>query len=607
MSGRLLPAALGAVGLALLLAVSWYTRAAAWTASDFPTSFQVRVTNGTGGALARPVPFTVNALNLVSGGYLNAGGSNLAFASPAGTEAEGMAQNLSANGYPWWVDVDLAAGQTSDYRVYLGGAAVTRDQPWYFYNDGVVSVPDAASLDITTNLTLSTRARLVTIPVADAWLMNKPGAYALGLRGGNTLVGRIWQSFSATLTTNAAGDATALTPSGCVNNWDCVTATSDGKGVITVDGAGTFQDNYNVTDFAPTTDVYNISVKVACSTTAIAGDQTWVGVRLGGVTGTLVNATAGCASLPAFARPGGGSWTATDLDTVQLVVEHRDVVTTTGMTTDYAAISVTYDAPVEVTYVGIAAATTYTLAMTYDGAALKLLVDGAEAASSAVAGAVATSAYNITIGAGITGWLDNAKVGDTSVAAPTWKVALAFEPDEITQTDAGDAGDGWGWEGWVEDTTAFNNDATYAFTRDTTGITVTVFPVSYTPAPAISLLTPTPPNLLGTPDPSGLFQRPTPVPSSITDPMREMATESGMDPDAWWLLLGTIIGVAVGALTYRVIASWTLAGLAFGGVLWAAEAIGGFEPQLLAVTLIGVYAMWSIHKFWTTGGSEASG
>ena len=84
--------------------------------------------------------------------------------------------------------------------------------------------------------------------------------------------------------------------------------------------------------------------------------------------------------------------------------------------------------------------------------------------------------YNIQLAgteAGLVGyWTFNSSVLD-----------FDYEPSNVAQTDAGDADDGWTWEGTVQDggqygLTNQDNDGAYTFVRDMSAITVTVGPIT---------------------------------------------------------------------------------------------------------------------------------
>ena len=71
-----------------------------------------------------------------------------------------------------------------------------------------------------------------------------------------------------------------------------------------------------------------------------------------------------------------------------------------------------------------------------------------------------------------------------------------------------------------------------------------------------------------------------------------------MPPNAWWLLLGTIIATVAGSRLMKVVPSFTITAVAGGAVLGMIVLIGG-----LSLWFLVFYALWSmgtisIHQYW---------
>ena len=73
--------------------------------------------------------------------------------------------------------------------------------------------------------------------------------------------------------------------------------------------------------------------------------------------------------------------------------------------------------------------------------------------------------------------IDRLRLGAVSVTNPTYRLDLQFEPDQITETQAGSSSNSWTWQGTVDDQSSSNRDGTYTLVRDTTDITVTAGPL----------------------------------------------------------------------------------------------------------------------------------
>jgi len=73
--------------------------------------------------------------------------------------------------------------------------------------------------------------------------------------------------------------------------------------------------------------------------------------------------------------------------------------------------------------------------------------DGGTPATNAYTGTIDSNASDVEIGE-FAVWLDNVRIGDTSVAAPTWRLELEYEPDQMDSTT-------------IDDQSGEGNDAAY--------------------------------------------------------------------------------------------------------------------------------------------------
>ncbi len=124
----------------------------------------------------------------------------------------------------------------------------------------------------------------------------------------------------------------------------------------------------------------------------------------------------------------------------------------------------------------LAVDTPYNIVGTYDGANVVLDIDGGtDEASTASTVTLNTTTSNVIIGNGdFRGTLARTRIGDTSVASPTYRLDLQYEPDQMAQTQEGNGGNSWTWQGTITDQSASTQTVTYGLVRDMTNISVAV-------------------------------------------------------------------------------------------------------------------------------------
>ncbi len=353
----------------------------------------VTIVNDSGSTLTNaPIAISAQPANLIAQGYMQSDAEDSRMSTQAGAELRHVAQGMTSDDVAWWVQVpSLADGSSITHVFHTGNSTATRDQGFLLDGSGdTITATDHADLDITTRLFTQAGFNVQSWPTSEAYVVRKQDAYEISLDdpgGVETVYGRVYASATATLLPNATGDFENIAnESGCASgsHWDCLQS-NDGitSRVLEVDALpdNTLQDAVNVGDFSPT-GVSIMDVDIVCDVEGIPGS--WkVGVRLSGTTGTLQSTTPGndCSDVDDFARPGGGSWTASDLDSVQLVVEITEFNdTAANLAFYYAAIVVTYVDSTELsvttdeTGTDLAVDTEYTVFLTADGTALELTV-----------------------------------------------------------------------------------------------------------------------------------------------------------------------------------------------------------------------------------------
>lgn len=150
----------------------------------------IDITNGSGAEITGRMVFTVNAAGLIDGYYMQGDAGDVRLTD--GTTEPFMAGNLSHTAAAWYTDrITVPANSVVRRNLWMGNETATLDQQWIADAADTVTVTDAASLDITGNLTISADVNIATIPSGDAYILNKTGAYWLKVGGNDTLAAGI--------------------------------------------------------------------------------------------------------------------------------------------------------------------------------------------------------------------------------------------------------------------------------------------------------------------------------------------------------------------------------------------------------------------------------
>ena len=611
----------GAVVLLAVLAGS--VSASNHTLDDYTYVMTLGINNQSGGALANtPIAVQMQPDNLTPN-FLQADAEDWRPADQAGTALNGVAQGMTSGNETWWVTIPAqGSGAVAAYDFHMGNSTATRDQS--FYLDGTtdtVTATDHADLDIADDLGILVDFNLLTWPVSDTYLLRKQAAYELGVRtsGGNeTIFAAVVSTVSAsvTLLPNASGDFENWpAESGCASgsHWDCLQSNDGYTSRINGNDDSTLnvQDAVNVADFGPTS-VTITEVDIVCDG-GPSGAGTFVGVRLSGTTGTLQRADTpvDCSGVGNFARPGGGSWTPTDLDSVQLVVEVDENSDTVTEAFYYGAIVVTYDTTTTTeasttTEQGgtlLVAGTQYRASATFDNDLgsnqLRLYVndsDNTAEANATETDNIDTNANNVIIGTAVAGRIAEAGVANVAAEEPTgaqFVVQYEYEPDEVAETQQGDSGNSWTWLGTVEDisTGGSDHDGAYSLTRDMSNIITWTYNFRNKTTTVVVAET-SPSDLLGTtaPDPAAtqtgarFFGR-TMLENVIEDP------NFGVTALAAWFLVWAALGMGLSVVAYNATRSIFFSAIPLPLMLWLGWLLG--TPIPLWVPLLFTLIVFS--------------
>ncbi len=573
----------------------------------------VGVDNQSGGAFSNtPIAVQMQPDNLVSD-FLQADADDWRPATVGGTALNGMAQGMGSGSATWWVEIPAQArGAVAAYDFHMGNTTATRDQSFRF--DGTtdtVTATDHADLDITDDLSVEVTFNAVAWPVSSTYLANKSSAYGVGLRttgGVETLFGevRVAENTEDNLPDAIIATDARMQDVNCTGaNVDCI-QTNDGETSYkwSWGGAGVTQ-TYSLDDSAvvaadtiSSVDVYTVAREVGW----VAGTHAQIRPSICFSTcntvtlGSLVSMTTNYVERSEnFANdPGGGAWSAADLDNLQIRIR-LDQNAATAVRFTQVFVRVTYVTTAEVTATTDDAAadletgTEYTVLLTYDNDAgsdeLDLSVNGTSRDTDSYTGDVATNANNVSLGTSYNGYITRSRIGSTSVATPTWMLQYDFEPNEIDETQQGDSGNSWTWTGTVEDVSAggSDHDGTYSLTRDMGDITTWTYNL-HSKSFAVAIAEETPTDLLGAtaPDPTGTEPDTQFFGREWLEPVLEHS-DIGVTPLAAWFLVFAGLGIGASVATYGVTKSIFFSGLPLPVFLWLGWALGTPIPLWLPI------------------------
>ena len=334
--------------------------------SDADYIATVRVTNNSTVASYVAVPITgINTTNLINQGFLNSSANNSVIRSSAGADIPFMPGYNAA----WVTYVDsIAADSIIDYTWYNNS---TGGEIRYFPDTSGMSVNDAASLEL-----------------GSMFSVNASGYFTAGN------VTASMSPATAQLTVTGAGDATALTPS-AGSNYQCVDETygspNDTDYVYTMNDT-VLIDYYEIQDGSIPAGAVIDSVTVYFRTKwSDEANYARPYLRLSGTNtaGTeITNSSSWTTNSEALSRPGGGTWSVSDIADLQVGIGLR---APNGMA-ECSQISV-----VIAYHIGAETSITageHDLIVASDGTDLTITIDEVEEASVSTGGASITNNSN---------------------------------------------------------------------------------------------------------------------------------------------------------------------------------------------------------------------
>lgn len=198
---------------------------------------------------------------------------------------------------------------------------------------------------------------------------------------------------------------------------------------------------------------------------------------------------------------------------------------------------------------------------------------------------ISTSAVQYIAGSGLTGKMDNLSVSGTSGLA----LFTPFNPTNNSLSQIGDSGNDWTWLGQIQDGSMQNNDLTYTILSDQTGVTSALIPLGANATPLV-FIAPELPDIVGNPELDVFTDPGTITPSVIMQKLRDVSTNGDFPATMFWLMLGSLVLVAISSVAMKVIAydmvPWGISLVGF----YLISVIAGPDFLILWVALNALYA-----------------
>jgi len=377
------PAALVTLVLTFLL-----TAAIPLSAADVSGALyraDVTVTNSSYTATRVSLPFTLNTQALIDGYYLDSDFSNVALQTASGT---GIPFMPALNGSSIWMMYveQITQNSSQNYILYTGGPDMGSTL-YYFPDDGGMTTADSATLELSDDFEIELSGIFDTSAGADKNLVYKEGAFSLYVSAEGVITAEIYGSSEETATLRPTGGGyyheyqSQYPASG--EFWDKVDEVSadDSTTYITPPYTGPWFETFTLTSNPFSAGDSIISVEVFFRIVRSGGTSTTNYVapvlRLGttDVVGTNRASTGSWTTWSeVLTRPGGGSWTVADFDSLEIGVRATSAGFASHTTQVYAVV--TYDESViAVSLTANVDSGEHIIAVVSDGVDVDLVVD----------------------------------------------------------------------------------------------------------------------------------------------------------------------------------------------------------------------------------------
>jgi len=357
----------------------------------------VRVSNNSTATSSVATTMTLSSAELISQNYVDAAFTKMALRYSSGADVPFMPSINSTVPWSIWVP-SIGANTYLNDIIYFGSSDMSSIKYWFPGSTGG-SVTDSASLEHSSNFTDTFSGYIDTTAGSGKYLVQKANAYEVFVSpdvSGN-VTARILTTVTETLTPDAAGDTDngfwVLTGA---SDWAAV-ATNDADTTYLAAGAVTANITLSLSNITSGRNVVsaNVSTIMVVRNT---GFNTYFQpkIRLSGneTLGTQQQAVGGAYTtyVDALNRPGGGTWTTADLNSLQVGIEGANQIN--GRVTHlYVNVTYIYETPVSAT--GISSGE-HTVMVSENSTHLWISIDGVSSANTTSVAAVPNNSNNYT-------------------------------------------------------------------------------------------------------------------------------------------------------------------------------------------------------------------
>ena len=594
--------------------------------SGYAYYISVDIENTSEEPITTRVAIPINSEALIDGNFMKADASDVELEGGSGIEYF-TARDIGSNSTYWYTDIiTIPANSISKKAIWLNNPSATKDQAWIASSDDSVTISDSDTLDITSNFTIEADCDFVS--GSDGYIVNKPDAYYLKVVN-NTLTGGAYitplRDFNSSnsdgylLNYDSSFSVARTAPSAIFSSTgstNTIISTSYTSSLWYFRKSYFYFDTTTIPDGATINSaILKLYCKIDDSNTDFDviitnGQPTYPHdpLQLGDYNYTYYSGNGGSINTSELSAPGwfeidmnatGRGWINKEGTTKLMLLtsfdynnddSHPEVNSLVTYTNDASAyyrpkLSISYSvANPSATEVSTAISpdTDYNIKLTYDNNNLKLYLNDTEQDSYSNAGSIVTNSNNMTA-LDFDGRIDNLKIGNTSIADPTWCLDYSFEPTQISSDT-------------ISDQSGNGNDATYTLAGNPEDITVTVYELTLGQAAeasyssedmALGLVTEAPPqpsNFYGAEDDWGNLPG-----SEVLD---ELIGESGLPTDFIYLFFICVALVTIGYFVYSLTKDmFTVGVIGVMTLAFCATVFPSFGWVMLPIYLIVALAM----------------
>ncbi len=314
-------AALIVVLCALLVPLAVY----ASDISDATFKADIAITNANAATQTKVATvFTMNTQNLIDHHYINEDCTDTAIRDGAGTDVPFMPAVGAGDKWCVWVD-SIQGSVQKNVQLFTGGNINMLGKLRYFPGDAGMTVPDSASLEPGNNFSITQAGYVDTAAGEGKNIFYKSGATRAAVD--TSVDGKINASIlskttgtTVTINPNAAGDYANFTGTNYAGMADASDATYCSR-----NATGAVYTAFNLENpsfLGIEQQIVSVVVWIRLMRSGTTG-TCYGGIRLNGVEDIKLATPSGSwtgLSLTPFTRPGGGTWTSSDFDNLQIVV-----------------------------------------------------------------------------------------------------------------------------------------------------------------------------------------------------------------------------------------------------------------------------------------------